>query len=122
MANEIDRDKAREDAQGGGAMSGGRQVGGGPSQSDMDARGGSSGSGGYGRDQNTQNQGAQRAQEGADRVAPGQGQTRGERFDERQGGGRGADSVRGEEDDLARDQRQHQDRGQSDIERSDEAG
>jgi hypothetical protein len=70
--------------------SGGTQAGGGPTQSDMAAPGGSSGTGGYGKDQQSANHQGQQ-------VAGGGGhdmnQSRGERFDEEQGGGRGAGSV-----------------------------
>ena len=87
----------------------GRQVGGGPGPSDMAAPGGSSGSGGYGRAQNQQfHQGQQ--QESAGRV---DGLSRGERFDEAQGGGRGADDLATGESEFAEDQAEHQDRGQS---------
>jgi hypothetical protein len=66
-----------------------KQLGGGPGHSDMGAGGGSSGSGGYGSAQNQQNhQGQEREPQGHDR-----NQTRGERFDEEQGGGRSADSI-----------------------------
>ena len=44
------------------------------------------------------------------------GQSRGERFDEAQGGGRGPESVSLDDDEIARDQQAHQDRGQSDAE------
>ena len=65
------------------------QVGGGPDPSDMGAAGGSSGTGGYGNAQNQQNhQGQERGPEGHDL-----NQSRGERFDEEQGGGRGAGSI-----------------------------
>jgi hypothetical protein len=66
-----------------------KQVGGGPDQSDMGAPGGSSGTGGYGNAQNQQNhQGQERAAQGHDL-----NQSRGERYDEEQGGGRSADSI-----------------------------
>jgi hypothetical protein len=68
---------------------GGTQLGGGPGPSDMAAPGGSSGSGGYGNAQNQANhQGQQTPQTGRD-----ERQSRGERFDEEQGGGRGPDSI-----------------------------
>ena len=89
----------------------GRQVGGGPSPSDTSAPGGSSGSGGYGKTLETQMQGTQ------DRTLSGgrseERLSRGERFDEQQGGGRGPDSVSRDEDELERDQGEHQDRGQT---------
>ena len=117
---------------------GGAQLGGGPSQSDMASPGGSSGSGGYGNDQQSANdQGQQFARD--DRIGHDEGQSRGERFDEEQGGGRAVDSVSSDTvaqagggggsfdqhtdqnpleaaaDELLRDQQEHQDRGQSDA-------
>jgi|GEM_PF-5048269 len=66
-----------------------KQLGGAPDQSDMGAAGGSSGTGGYGNAQNQQNhQGQERGPQGYDR-----NQSRGERFDEEQGGGRSSDSI-----------------------------
>jgi hypothetical protein len=66
-----------------------KQLGGGPDEGDMGAAGGSSGSGGYGNAQNQQNhQGQERGPQGHD-----SNQSRGERYDEEQGGGRSADSV-----------------------------
>ena len=118
---------------------GGAQLGGGPSPSDMAAPGGSSGTGGYGNAQNQANhQGQQTTLTGHD-----MGQSRGERFDEEQGGGRGPESVSSDAvaqaggsdgsfdqvqdndaltkaaDEFLRDQQQHQDRGQgqADFER-----
>jgi hypothetical protein len=44
------------------------------------------------------------------------GQSRGERYDEEQGGGRGPDSVSLDDDEIAADQQAHQDRGQSEAE------
>ena len=115
---------------------GGAQLGGGPEPSDMAAPGGSSGTGGYGNAQNQANhQGQQAGTSGHDL-----GQSRGERFDEAQGGGRGADSVSSDSvaqvggsdgsfdqvqdndplteaaDEFLRDQQEHQDRGQSEAE------
>ena len=105
---------------------GGEQMGGGPSQSDMAAPGGSSGSGGYGNAQNQAfHQGQQQAQ-----TQPGPEQSRGEFYDEQQGGGRNAESVSQQggsdpaenrqldqqADALLQDQQQHQDRGQSEAE------
>ena len=112
---------------------GGTQIGGGPEQSDMAAPGGSSGSGGYGKGQNQANhQGQQTGATGHDMR-----QSRGERFDEEQGGGRGPGSVSSEAvaqaggsdgsfdqvqddsplskqaDEFLRDQQEHQDRGQA---------
>lgn len=43
-------------------------------------------------------------------------QSRGERYDEAQGGGRGPDSVSPDDDEIARDQQAHQDRGQAEAE------
>jgi hypothetical protein len=89
-----------------GVQSGRSQAGGGPGPSDMAAPGGSSGSGGYGQAQNQQfHQGQQENRQSEGR---GDGRSRGERFDEAQGGGRGP-----LDDDLATDQAEHQDRGQS---------
>ena len=112
---------------------GGTQLGGAPDQSDMAAPGGSSGSGGYGNAQNQANhQGQETRPSGHD-----MSQSRGELFDEQQGGGRDADSVSDDSvaqvggsvgsfdqvqdnaelneavDELLRDQQEHQDRGQS---------
>ena len=125
-------------ATGAGTTGGGRQLGGGPTPSDMASPGGSSGSGGYGNDQQSANdQGQQFARQS--RTGHDEGQSRGERFDEEQGGGRAADSVssetiaqtggaggsfdqhtdrnalEAEADELLRDQQEHQDRGQSDA-------
>ena len=109
---------------------GGEQMGGGPSQSDMAAPGGSSGGGGYGNAQNQANhQGQQQAQVGYGNSQEA-GQSRGEAYDEQQGGGRGRDSVSQQggsdpaenrqldqqADELLQDQQQHQDRGQSSFE------
>ena len=115
---------------------GGAQLGGGPDASDMASPGGSSGSGGYGNAQNQANhQGQQTAPSGHDMH-----QSRGELFDEQQGGGRGPESVSPDEiaqaggsdgsfdqvqdtneldrraDELLRDQQEHQNRGQGDTE------
>jgi hypothetical protein len=128
-----DGDFGRDAMQG---ETGGAQLGGGPDPSDMGAPGGSSGSGGYGNAQNQANhQGQQTALQGRD-----MSQSRGEAFDEAQGGGRGPDSVSRDEiaqvgggsgsfdqvqdtntldqaaDEFLRDQAEHQDRGQSDAE------
>ena len=71
------------------AQGGGRQQGGSPGPSDMEAPGGSSGSGGYGTmdsvNRNVPPAGAE------DEASP--RQSRGERYDELANGGRGADSV-----------------------------
>jgi hypothetical protein len=113
---------------------GGEQMGGGPSRSDMAAPGGSSGGGGYGNAQSQANhQGQQQAQTGygsGQDVGQNGGQSRGEAYDEQQGGGRGAGSISQQggsdpaenrqldqqADELIQDQQQHQDRGQSSFE------
>lgn len=79
------------------------QEGGGADAADMTNAGGSSGTGGYGSSD---------------------GQSRGERFDEDQGGGRGAEEVSPSADELefAEDQRDHQERGQADAEFNADAG
>ncbi len=67
--------------------------GGGPVESDMASPGGSSGSGGYGNAQNQANhQGQETRPSGHDMH-----QSRGELFDEQQGGGRSADSISDDE-------------------------
>lgn len=75
-----------------GVPGGGRQIGGSPGPSDNRAPGGSSGSGGYGNAGDQQNMQGQQ-----DRNLSGQRSdeslSRGERFDEQQGGGRGPESV-----------------------------
>ena len=113
MANEP-RDQGEElprNQEQSGQTSGGRQVGGGPSPSDMAAPGGSSGTGGYGNAQNQQaHQGQQDAGPSGRRGE--EWQSRGERFDEGQGGGRGAEAVSSDSD-IGADQAAHQDRGQS---------
>ena len=95
-----------------GLHTGGSQAGGGPGPSDMAAPGGSSGTGGYGEPQNQQShQGRQERRQGQ---GSGDRLSRGERFDEAQGGGRGRDEVSsGDSEDFASDQAEHQDRGQS---------
>ena len=116
MGDGFDRDEVRDDLRQSNTSEGGRQLGGGAGASDMGAGGGSSGSGGYGGDQNAQNQQGQG--QGERTEAPDRAQSRGERFDEQAGGGRGADSVsfdrdRDGFDEFGEDQREHQDRGQS---------
>jgi hypothetical protein len=110
----FDRDEVRGDMKQDNSLEGGSQTGGGPGESDMGAPGGSSGTGGYGNDQNAQNQQGQG--QGERTTAPDPHQSRGERFDEMQGGGRGAESVSFDKerdgDDFAEDQQAHQDRGQ----------
>lgn len=81
-----------------------------------------SGSGGYGSAQKQENHQGQQ-----DQRLPGYGsdpgQSRGERFDEQQGGGRGGDSAsdlqKSASSKLEQDQRAHQDRGQSEIDDQD---
>jgi hypothetical protein len=119
----FDRGEVRGDLKQDNSLEGGSQAGGGPGASDMAAPGGSSGTGGYGNDQNSQNHQGQG--QGASTPAD-PGQSRGERFDEMQGGGRGAESVSFDKardgGDFAADQAAHQDRGQAlaDEERPDE--
>jgi hypothetical protein len=111
--------------------SGGTQAGGGPKGSDQKQAGGSSGTGGYGDAQNQQFHQGQEGQLGQSGYGSGAEPTlsRGERFDENQGGGRGSDSVTGETlspdqrdaeqtaqaDEFMADQQAHQDRGQSAV-------
>ena len=118
MGDGVDRQDIRDDLKQRNTGEGGHQLGGGPGASDTGAGGGSSGSGGYGNDQNAQNQQGQG--QGERTTAPDGRQSRGERFDEMAGGGRGADSVsfdpeRDGADEFAQDQREHQDRGQSEA-------
>ena len=109
-------------------------VGGGATASDDSSAGGSSGTGGYGKAQNVSLQREGQPEQGSpsslaegerradDRAADGQidgapsGQSRGERFDEAQGGGRGVmfDGSGGVSV-FAEDQAAHQDRGQSEA-------
>ena len=88
----------RDQQQSGQGTTGGQQMGGGASQDDNKQSGGSSGTGGYGDAQNQQfHQGQQDnrdglADYGGQGIASGRSeeeQSRGERFDEEQGGGRG---------------------------------
>ncbi|MDB5693948.1 MAG: hypothetical protein JWO81_3011 [Alphaproteobacteria bacterium] len=101
------------------------QAGGGPGPSDTSSAGGSSGTGGYGRSENVVQHQGQQARPGQASLAGGDASaedsgsdnlSRGERFDEEQGGGRGPESVSQDDDEIAEDQRAHQDRGQSDVE------
>jgi hypothetical protein len=110
VQEDVSADTPRTQGQSG-QSGGGRQVGGGPGPSDMAPPGGSSGTGGYGNAQNQQlHQGQQdRTLSGGDSDPD---RSRGDRFDEQQGGGRGADAV-SDADELQRDQAEHQDRGQS---------
>lgn len=78
----------QQSAQGG---IGGQQMGGAAEGSDFKQEGGSSGTGGYGKAQNQQfHQGQEGAAQRNHRGGTGD---RGADFDERQGGGRGSDSV-----------------------------
>jgi hypothetical protein len=104
--------------------------GGGATASDMSQAGGSSGTGGYGSSQDVVNQRDQQPDQGspsgqaegdpqASAASPAQqmsGQSRGERFDEEQGGGRGVmfDGTGGVSE-FAEDQQAHQDRGQGEA-------
>jgi hypothetical protein len=138
MANENDQGRSGRDLQesqagGGSGEFGGNRAqpqaqpeGGGATASDMSQVGGSSGTGGYGSSQNVVNQRDQQPAQGSpsglaegdasDSGRPGSGQSRGERYDEEQGGGRGV-SFDGESgvSEFAEDQAAHQDRGQSDA-------
>jgi len=79
----------RDQQQSGQAGHGGQQMGGGATAPDFDSAGGSGGTGGYGNAQNQENHQGQAAYgNSADPQ-----QSRGERFDEMQGGGRGPESV-----------------------------
>jgi hypothetical protein len=108
----------------------GRPMGGGPTDSDNSSAGGSSGTGGYGNSQNVANHQGQQpggpsSLAGGDLANSGRkatGQSRGEKFDEAQGGGRGPESVSTDAptDELGQDQQDHQDRGQSSVEFEDE--
>jgi hypothetical protein len=104
------------------------QQGGGPGPADMSNAGGSSGTGGYGSSQDVVNQQDRQANEGAQGGLAGgasgqggggpDGLSRGERYDEAQGGDRGVDEVSpsAEEQEFAEDQRDHQQRGQAEAE------
>jgi hypothetical protein len=118
MGDGFDREEVRGDLKQNNTQGGGRIAGGGPDQADMGAGGGSSGSGGYGRDQHFENQQAQGQGERSEAADP--GQSRGERLDEQANGGRGEGSVSFDRsrdgDEFGADQRAHQDRGQSEAE------
>lgn len=101
---------------------------------DNEQGGGTGGTGGYGKAQNQENHQGQQSQAAYGNSSDAQ-QSRGERFDELQGGGRGAGSVSSRDgnqnpaanpaldaagDELLSDQQAHQDRGQSNIEEEDE--
>ncbi|HEY0043633.1 MAG TPA: hypothetical protein VGB62_03695 [Allosphingosinicella sp.] len=108
---------------------GNQPVGGGASEADISQAGGSSGTGGYGNAQNQANHQGQGAVQsglaGGDlsEGGGGSGQSRGERFDDEQGGGRGPGTMArwdengaGDSSDFKKDQQAHQDRGQSEVE------
>lgn len=95
---------------------GGRQLGGGPEAADQDAAGGSSGAGGYG---NAQNQSLREGR--ADAPQKSREISRGERFDNEQGGGRGDDSL-DSDDNLDDDERALHDEGQKFIDRQERGG
>ena len=100
------------------------QAGGGAGPSDLSNAGGSSGTGGYGGSQNVANHQGQQERAGQPGLAGGDsipgggvpGQSRGERYDEEQGGGRGPESISPDDDEIAADQQAHQDRGQEQAE------
>lgn len=100
---EICEEFDQQQAKGQGAM-----LGGGPTAADQDAAGGSSGTGGYGKAQNQQ---FHQGQQGGSTKPTTRELSRGERFDQEQGGGRSDDAVDFEEE-LKEDQQEHQDRGQ----------
>ena len=126
-------DLHRSQSGGGSGRSGGNrdemqrsgQVGGGADSADVSNAGGSSGTGGYGSSQNVVNHqdqqqkgGAQSGLAGGDMPqASGQSISRGERYDEEANGGRGVEDLSPSSDELefADDQREHQDRGQSEA-------
>ncbi len=111
---------------------GGTQAGGGPGVSDQRAPGGSGGTGGYGKDQNSANHQGQDQPIGGAQSGYGSGQDldRGQSYDALQGGGRSADDVDDDQseadkrdardtaqaDEFLADQQAHQDRGQSSFE------
>jgi hypothetical protein len=90
MADGFGRDEVRDDMKQSNTSEGGVQLGGGAGGSDVGAGGGSSGGGGYGNDQNSQNH---RDQSQGESTSADARQSRGERFDELSGGGRGPESV-----------------------------
>ena len=109
----------RDQQQSGQAGHGGQQMGGGAIESDFAQAGGSSGTGGYGNAQNQENHQGQGGLASYGTHDP--QQSRGERFDEQQGGGRSDDALGsaqelGDADEFQRDQQAHQDRGQSEAE------
>jgi hypothetical protein len=86
------------------------QAGGGTEAADVSTAGGSSGTGGYRSSQNVVNREDDKARSGG-------GVSRGERYDEEANGGRGVEDLSPSSDELefADDQREHQDRGQSEA-------
>jgi hypothetical protein len=94
MGDGFDRGDVRNDMKQDNEGGHGSQGAGGPGPSDMAAPGGSSGSGGYGADQNAANQ---QGQDPAPTPSDAH-QSRGERYDELSGGGRGAESVSYDQD------------------------
>jgi hypothetical protein len=99
------------------------EAAGGPEPSDVSNAGGSSGAGGYGSSQNVANHQGQQANPGQPGVGSAErgpieaeGQSRTELYDELANGGRGPESVSPDDDEIARDQREHQDRGQDEAE------
>jgi hypothetical protein len=101
------------------------QAGGGADPADVSNAGGSSGTGGYGSSQNVVNHQGQQQKGGTQSglaggdlpQASGEGTSRGERYDEEANGGRGVEDLSPSSDELefAEDQREHQDRGQSEA-------
>ena len=138
MANGNDEGRAGRDLQSSQSGGGSGEFGGNRAQrqgqpeddltaSDMSPAGGSGGTGGYGSSQDVVNQRDQQPAQGSQSgLARGDldqggrsatGQSRGERFDEEQGGGRGVTfEGEGGSAEFARDQADHQDRGQSEAE------
>ena len=137
MAIENDQGRTSRDLQGSQSGGGSGEFGGNRAQqqgqpqddltqSDMSQAGGSSGTGGYGSSQNVVNQRDRQPAQGSQSGLTGgnmdeggrsaSGQSRGERFDEEQGGGRGVmfEGETGSEE-FAEDQAAHQDRGQSEA-------
>lgn len=99
------------------------EAAGGPEASDVSNAGGSSGAGGYGRSENVQSHQGQQANPGQPGVGSAErgpieseNQSRAELEDELANGGRGPDSVSPDDDEIARDQQAHQDRGQDEAE------
>lgn len=112
----------RDQQQSGQAAHGGQQVGGGATAADFDQTGGSSGTGGYGNAQNQSNHQGQQSQAAYGNSDDAE-QSRGEVFDERQGGGRATEALppSAKTSEFQQDQQKHQDRGQSSVEDDSEA-